>query len=286
MWQHDFIDLGFEYPFLLRGILALSAVHKASSLPSANRRELLQQADAHISRSLSTYRSHLESPSDHVLAIPMFLYSSILLTYNFASGQLEVPDDPIGALHHSFMLLQGIKIVVLPHWEQIKNHPAVAQITEMGSLEVMDALDNLARADNHQEILRLKELTELLLDSSDKEVCTTAIVELHDTWSRFRHIPPDLDEYNLLFLWPARLNTRFLDLFAARNPVACIIMTHFAAMWAQARPIWWVVKWPQWLLAASEQMLSATPDLLKWLAWPRQIIRSHASRATISPVTD
>jgi hypothetical protein len=282
VWQNDFIELGFDYPFLLRGFLALSAVHQASLLPPNERQDLLLQADSHISRALDTYRKNLATPKVE-LAIPMFMLSSVLLTYNFGSAQLERPDDPIGALHHCFMLLQGIKVVVIPHWEQIKDSAVFAHMTDMASPETLAALDTLAKAENPQEILRLKELTELLLSSQDKEACATAIDELHETWLRFRHITPDRDEYSILFLWPARLNSRFFDLLAAHNPVTCIITTHFAALLAQCRPVWWVVKWPQWLLAASEQLLSATPDLLRWLDWPQRIIHTQAWSATATP---
>ena len=212
----------------------------------------------------------------------MFMLSSVLLTYNFGSAQLQRPEDPIGALHHCFMLMQGIKVVVIPHWDQIKNSFVFAHMTDLASPEALEALDTLAKEEKPQEILRLKELTELLLDSHDKEACATAIDELHGTWLRYRHISPERDEYSLLFLWPAQLNNRFLDLLAAHNPVTCIITTHFAAMLAQSRPVWWVVKWPQWLLVASEQLLAATPDLLSWLDWPRQIInpRTWSALAT------
>ncbi|KAK1907739.1 hypothetical protein P3342_006068 [Pyrenophora teres f. teres] len=281
-FQNEFVELGFEYPFLLHGFLALSAIHQASLLPPNDRQHLLLQADSHISRALDTYRKNLENPKIE-LAIPMFMLSSVLLTYNFGSAQLERPEDPIAALHHCFMLLQGIKVVVVPHWDQIKDTPVFAHMTDMVPPEALKAMDTLAKEDNMQEILRLKELTELLLDSQDKEACATAIDELHSTWLRYQHISPERDEYSLLFLWPAQLNSRFLELLAAHNPVTCIITTHFAAMLAQSRPVWWVVKWPQWLLVASEQLLAATPDLLNWLDWPRQIINSRPRSAATTP---
>lgn len=281
-WKKDFVDLGFEFPFLLRGFLALAAVHKASYLQSSERQSLLLQADSHISQALATYRTHLESPNVET-AVPMFVLSSILLTYNFGSAQLERPEDPIGALHHCFMLLQGIRVVVIPNWAYIKDDPAIIHITEMASPTTLAMLDILAKEDKPQEILSLKELTEVLLDSADKEACTAAIDELHENWVRSRHLPRDRDEYSLLFLWPARVNSRFFDLFAAHNPVAVIITTHFAALLAQCRPVWWAVKWPQWLLATSEHMLAATPDLLKWLAWPQQVISAQLS-ASATPI--
>ena len=280
-WQVGFIELGFEHTFLLHGLLALSAVHKASFLQPTERQSLLLQADSHISRALDTYRKHLEAPNVET-ALSMFILSSVLLTYNFGIAQ-EKPEDPIGALHHCFMLLQGIKVVLVPHWDQIKDSAVFAHMTDLASASTLEQLDNLAKDDKSQEILRLKELTELLLDAQDKEACAEAIDELHATWLRFRHLTLDRDEYGLLFLWPARLTSRFFDLLAAHNPVTCIITTHFAAILAHGRPIWWVSKWPVWLLAASEQLLAATPDLLRWLDWPQQIISSRAWSQKATP---
>jgi len=274
--RKKYIELGFEYPWLLHGILALSAVHKASSLLPADRQSLLLQADSHMSQSLATYRINLEL-SDPTIAVPMFILSSILMTYNFGSAQLETPDDPISALHHCFMLLKGIRFVVDPHWEHIKHDPLIMRMTNTAQPETLDALDTLAQDDNSQEILRLRAITDLLLATADKEACLVAIEELHHTCLRLRHSTPDDDEFILLFLWPTCVSPRFFQLFSARNPVACIITTHFAALLAQCRPIWWAVKWPRWLLHAAEEMMAATPDLLEWLAWPQQIIRAQPS---------
>lgn len=260
VWQNEFVEMGFEYPFLLRGFLALSAIHQATLLPFGERQELLLQADSHISRALGTYRKNLDTPNPD-LAVPMFMLSSVLLTYNFGSAQLAQPEDPIVALHHCFGLLQGIKVVVMPHWSRIKNTKAFAYVADMVPLATLKDLDSLAKQDNLEAILRLKELTELLLDSQDKEACAKAIGDLHETGHRFSHLPPDRDEYTLLFFWPAQLNSRFLDLFAAHNPVTCIITTYFVALLAQSRPVWWAANWPQWVLTASEQLLAATPDL-------------------------
>lgn len=281
LWQIDMIELGFEHTFLLHGILALSAVHKASLLPPTARQELLLQADAHISPALDTMRRYLQTP-DEAISIPMFVLSSVFLTYNFGSVQ-EKPDNPIGCIHHCFMLLNGIKVVIGTHWDVIKDDKRMALMLENSSQETLAALDALAKDDQRPEILRLNGLTELVLDSQDKIACVEAINELHYIAVRVPHLGLSRDEYPYLFLWAARLSNRFLELLSAHSPVACIITCHSAALLAQARAVWWVVKWPRWLLGATEQLLVATPDLLDWLDWPRQVINSAPESAGASP---
>jgi hypothetical protein len=281
LWQNPMIELGFEHTFLLHGILALSAVHKASFLLPVDRQALLLQADVHISQALDTMRKHLETPSEEK-AIPMFVLSSVLLTYNFGSVQ-EKPEDPVGSLHHCFMLLNGIKVVIGPHWDMILKSPVLGQMIEMSSPVTLQALDALAKDDKRPEILRLMELTELVLDSQDKAACAEAIDSLHYISVRLPHIASDRDECPFLFLWAARATNRFFDLLASHNPVACIITVHFATLLAQVRPVWWVVKWPRWLLSATEQLLQATPDLLDWLHWPQDVIYSAPWTAAVTP---
>ena len=276
------IELGFEHTILLRGIFAFSAIHKASFLLPAQRQDLLQQADLHISQALEPFRRHIENPNDEE-AVPMFVFSAILLTYNFGSVQ-EKPESPLQSAHHCLMLLNGIRVAIGPNWNRLIDSPALAGMFETSSLDAGKQLDMLSRGDERPEILRLVQLTELMLDAQDKTACTESIKELHTVAIRVRHVPMDQDEYPVLFVWAMVTTKHFFNLLASRNPVACIITTHFFALFAQARPVWWIEKWPGWVLAHTEQLLAATPDLLEWLLWPRNAILSAPSKTTPVPI--
>jgi hypothetical protein len=100
-WQLGHVEVALNHPFLLRGILAVAAVHKVLVDPTADRSCLLAQADVHISKALVTYRNNLQQPRAET-AIPMFLLSAVLVVYNLATAQLETPEDPINAMVSSF----------------------------------------------------------------------------------------------------------------------------------------------------------------------------------------
>lgn len=262
-WGVALVELGFDYPFLLRGFLALSAVHKASFLVQSERPPLLLQADAHISQALEDMRRNLEAPS-YEKSIPMFVLSSILLTYNFGSVQ-EMPEDPVGSLHHCFMLLNGIKLITNPFWDKLQHVPVLLPLVEMSLPDLLGRFTTAAKDDTNPEILKLLDLTHLLLNADEKADCTAAINELHWIAVIMPYVPNEYDSHPLLFLWAARASMRFFDLLAVHNPVACIITVHFAALLAQTRSTWWYVKWPRYLLSATEKLLQSAPDLLKWL---------------------
>ncbi|KAH6629485.1 hypothetical protein C7974DRAFT_434033 [Boeremia exigua] len=284
IWRDECINISFQHPPLLHGYLALSAVHKALTVPGSDRQSLLLQADSHISRGLAIYRQHLEAPAVE-RAVPMFMTSTVLFTYNLGSAQLEKPDDPIDGIHHCFRLLAGIKMVVMPFWFEIKDTSVFAHLVEFAEGDNTDSLDARAKDDSTPEMLALKELTGCLLNAQDRDTCLTETEELHRTSVRLRHLSARSDEYSLILGWAARLQDHFMHLVSAHNPVACIIIAYFAALLAQARPVWWVGNWPQWLLTACEQLLAATPELLKWLEWPRRIMSSQTPSTVSTPVS-
>ncbi|XPS78433.1 hypothetical protein M3J09_010446 [Ascochyta lentis] len=284
VWRDECTEIAFEHPFLLHGYLALSAVHKALTVPGSDRQVLLLQADSHICRGLAIYRKHLEAPIIE-RAIPMFMTSSVLFTYNLGSAQLEKPEDPIDGIHHCFRLLAGIKMVVMPFWLQIKDTSVFSHIVDLAEGDDLESLDARSKDDTTPEILALKELTGCLVNTQDREACSTETDRLQTASVRLRHVSARSDEYSLILGWAAQLQDHFMNLVSAHNPVACIIVVYFAALLAQSRPVWWVGNWPQWLLTASEQLLAATPELLKWLDWPRRIISARTWSIVSTPVS-
>lgn len=284
VWRDECTEIAFQHPFLLHSYLALSAVHKALTVPGSNRQSLLLQADRHISRGLAIYRMHLEVPVVE-RAIPMFLTSTVLFMYNLGSAQLEKPEDPIDGIHHCFRLLAGITVVVMPFWMQIKDTSVFAHVVNLAEGDDQDSLDARGQGDSTPEILALKELVGCLLNAQDREACLVEIDQLHTTSVRLRHVSARSDEYYLILGWAAQVQGRFMSLVSSHNPVACIIIAYFAALLAQARPLWWVGNWPQWLLTACEQLLATTPELVKWLEWPRSIMGTRTRSNISTPVS-
>lgn len=182
-WQIDCVEIAFDFPFLLRGILALAAIHKTACGFQADRQSLLLQADTHISSALETYRMNLEHPAEET-AMAMFLLSMVIVTYNLASAQLEAPEDPIAALHHCFRLVQGVALVIQPHVTQIMNSRMMSRIVEQGPVTMSEG--------KVPEVLRLKKLAETKKTSAH-ETYTLAIDELHIHFLKTRQCPPEND---------------------------------------------------------------------------------------------
>ncbi|KAJ4289045.1 hypothetical protein N0V90_011387 [Kalmusia sp. IMI 367209] len=264
-WQIDCVEIGFDFPFLLRGFLALSAIHKAATDPQAERQTLLLQADSHISSALETYRKNLEQPRDET-AMAMFLLSIVLVTYNLASAQLEAPEDPIGALHHCFRLAQGVSLVIQPHMEQIVNSKMMNAIVEQGP-------ENASEGEVF-EILRLKKLAETK-KTSIGDSYTIAIDDLHAHFLRTRQCPPENDRLAIAFGWSSRLSEQFLHLISTHDPITVLVLAHFAVLLTECRLAWWIAEWPSRIVLAAQKTLMATPELLGYLDWPLEIVKAN-----------
>lgn len=216
LWQKTVVELGFRHPFLLHGILAISAIHLATTTTNNNnnstvRAELVRSSSAHINTALGTFRKLLEDINlsrDNCIAL--FVFSCIVVVYNFAVAQTEAtaPEsdddrhrhgggggggdgdgdghehDPIAALLNSIRLVRGVDSVLKPHW--------VTLITsEVGPVLLNGCRDSVSPSlfgqgeeggEGVREIKRLKEVvlnsTPVLLSQEDDPACIEAIDRL------------------------------------------------------------------------------------------------------------
>ncbi|KAF1968583.1 hypothetical protein BU23DRAFT_592087 [Bimuria novae-zelandiae CBS 107.79] len=267
-WQIDCVEVALDFPFLLRGLLALAAIHKTACDTQADRQSLLLQAENYFSSALETYRKNLEHPRPDT-AMPMFLMSIFIVTYTLASAQLEPPEDPIGTLHHCFRLLQGVEVVIQPHMAQLMNS------TIMGKLVEQDP--GMPLEGEVPQVLRLKKLAETKKTSAH-DFYTRTIDDLHSHFLKTRQCPPENDRLSIAFTWASQLSEDFLHLMAAHDPITALVIAHFAVLLTECHLAWWVAEWPARIVFAAQKLLLATPEILAYLDWPLEVVKSSTQK--------
>ncbi|KAF1993790.1 hypothetical protein P154DRAFT_57256 [Amniculicola lignicola CBS 123094] len=277
LWSIDIVDIGFKHPFLLHGLLATAAIHKTLKDPQANRTSLLVQADTHISAALAVYMQLLQKPTLET-SLPMFLFAALLFTYNVATDQVEEPHQTLDSILHCFRLIQGIKIVITGYWDYLKQLPIV-----IGSVHGLTDLTiiPLPEGGGFKEVTDLKQLASEL-DGPNRDVCMQTIENLHLCFLRTQTLlqngsdDPESNRpkhiHHLFINWAVMLDREFLVLLAAHNPVAIIIVAHYAILVSQARYAWWASGWPERILNTSKLLLDSRPEYRQWLEWPIQQI--------------
>ncbi|KAF2635474.1 hypothetical protein P280DRAFT_411376 [Massarina eburnea CBS 473.64] len=265
-WETRHTEMALDYPFLLRGMLAVAAMHKVIAGPMADRSSLLAQADAHISRALATYRQKLEEPTADT-AVPMFLLSAVLVIYNLAAAQLETTSDSIAAMTHCIGLIHGVVVVARPHWEQVTNSQVFRDL----------AVDKSAPVGSQTvpEVLRLKSLIDVKNLSPEATIYIQVVDDLHLAFQRVRECAPNDDTLSTAFTWTSDLPERFMQLLLAHDPISILILAHFATLIHECWESWWLCQFPQKIVLSAQKLLMTTPELLDYLDWPLQIINDN-----------
>ncbi|KAH6713746.1 hypothetical protein BKA61DRAFT_689000 [Leptodontidium sp. MPI-SDFR-AT-0119] len=138
VWRIEMPLLGIAHPFVLSGLLSLSALHLSSLIPS-RRRELLNFAVSQECAALPSFRAHMANPSPHTIDA-VFTFAGNAIYYAMAS-----PRDMYGAgtgeesqqwqadrcrlpsrndeYAHWFIMMRGLMAFLSKNWAGIVKGP-------------------------------------------------------------------------------------------------------------------------------------------------------------------
>ena len=92
IWSESIVQIGFQHPFLLRGILSISALHLATSTPESNSNFVIQVSNQY-NRALLEFRNVLSNIGEGNW-VAVFAFSCITFIHAFAVAQIQPPMDP------------------------------------------------------------------------------------------------------------------------------------------------------------------------------------------------
>lgn len=269
LWQHHAPGLGFKHDFLLRGILAVSALHQSYLLPH-RKMEFDLKASTHQGLALSNYQEilgHVDQTNCHAL----FLFSCLIILMAFASGTKDQTSDFQTDVIHWFYLLRGANEVLKMHHDLLN------------SSFLKPLLDELHYTENHAayNVPDADRITDLFAICStvgqDREVSQAYTLAIHSLLSTFiqASMLKKRGEGMILasFVWPVNLHPRFLDLLSEKRPEAMIILAHYCVLiyWGELNDTWFMVGWAKYIL---DTIKAAIPE--QWhehLSWPDGIIK-------------
>lgn len=264
VWQSFIVELGFRNHFLLRGIMAVAAIHKAVIYP-AESEDLFTQSSAHMHLALRELRSQLENPDPP--AVPaVFALSGLLVPHSMGVAQVHPPQNPINDLCHWMRLIKGVQAMVEPNRMRIITSEVAVLIQ---NVEAVDS--TLTQTSPAPEIVRLKETIQQRVpaDSPNREVYIHAIDELHLVYLNCLKLyeTGDINSVgNVTLRWVATAHPSILDLIAERDQVALVILAHFAVLFRLQESSWWMKGWGRWTIDAVNALLE--PQFQELTQWP------------------
>lgn len=270
LWQDNVVRIGLQYPFLLRGILAISAAHLAHLYPGTNDKHLLQSS-THINIALREFQSQLVHLGDDPV-LPLFPLACLLVIHNFAAVKLR-ESDYIDAFLSSVQLVKGVGIVLRARWDVFEN----CELSPLIAAGIMQDIDT--------EVLEFVHLREKVCQCMhgapevERAACLTAIHDLQVVYSSIRERKQGKSALAILLNWPLKLPTRFVDMVSERHPVALVILAHLVVVLQPVGHVWWLSAWDAKLL--ENIMAHLDGEYHAWLTWAMSCVRyEHEHDAT------
>ncbi|KAF4308468.1 putative C6 zinc finger domain-containing protein [Botryosphaeria dothidea] len=229
IWQHTAIRIGFQHRFLLRGLLAVSALHLAIT---EDQTWLLASSSVNFNFALTEIRQVMDLGVDDANAPAMFLFSAAVVVHALAVGSVQQAIDPLADMVQCIRTIRGVMSIVQPFY-----HVLIASEVEPLVLNgIRKGFDAPA-----EDILALKELVAEWGGGwapGEDTVYGEAIDHLYAVAREARGCTPGISVLGIVFSWPHLLPEPFLSFLDDRSPIAVIIFLHFTALMDSSADFW------------------------------------------------
>ncbi|KAE8449537.1 hypothetical protein EG329_008146 [Mollisiaceae sp. DMI_Dod_QoI] len=267
LWSTNVPKLGFEYDYVMHGILAFSALHLAH-LCLEKRADYTARARLHHHAGLQKGTPALATFSDEN-ASPIYMFSALTTLYSIAHiGDASILSSEEGVAEWIVLCRQSYGIVRIAE-DVVKNGP-VGQIFKVGArrIELQDQFttDNFPGAQFLQEFSTF--IGETIENVRIKDAYTSAISQLIKSFGVVSVLPPSALESSDVFGWPFRVSDDFLELLQELRQEALVILAFFAVLTRRLDSKWWLQGFGDHLMTMIYRLLDE--DHKSWISWPNK----------------
>lgn len=263
IWQESIPNIALSYPFLMHGLLAISALHLAYLNP-ARRSELVTFASCSEQIALPLFRKMIPKvDQSNVHAI--FAFSGFVVPYIIATsnGECGIPSLD-NATPHWFLAIRGFLSLLSNNLTELARGPFAPVL-------VRTALP-IAYGDNPEDaqLLKLNELLESKDSASKKhetdiKSCREALDELRREWALTCSPCRTLSAQNVVYIWPGAVSQQYLRQLYDRRPEALIVLAHYCVLLKRVDSTWYWKGIGVGLIDAINDGLS--PVWRPWIRW-------------------
>ena len=265
LWQLHAVKLGFKHEFLLRGILAVAAMHLSYLLPD-RKADYELKASAHQSIGLQLFQENLNR-ADEYNCHALFAFSCLIVVMAFATPR---KDDPQREILHWFHLLRGCNSVCQLHWELLRNSFLSPLLDEM-SHTVTKPAHLVPDADRMMDLI-----STCTSPDQSREVSQAYASAIHELLKAFIQgsVLRSRGEGSTLssFVWPINLSPKYLELLEEQKPESLVILAHYCILlnWGDEEEEWFLKGWARYTFDTIKVSLGESWH--ETLAWPEAVI--------------
>jgi hypothetical protein len=273
VWKITVPQLALDYPFLMHGLLAISALHLAYLRPERQHEYAIIAAN-HENIALPFFRTNTSNISERNCSA-VFAFSGLVIIYAMASPQ---PDR--GLLFADSRGTEGV-----PEWLQLLRgtYALLSSVWHLVAAGPMAPLLNRVPARgggfNNPDDAHITTLLPLfslpMCPSSERreeiDVYLAALEGLRESFWIPYSSDKAFDIETAPFLWPVRVPPAFIKLLSQRKPEALILLAHQCVLLTRVGPCWFMDSHVRQLMATIQADLGE--EWRHWIAWPLEQVR-------------
>ncbi|KAH7128407.1 hypothetical protein B0J11DRAFT_270221 [Dendryphion nanum] len=297
-WPSFFPKLVLQNPYVLEGIVSLTALHLSRVLPSAREKKFHSMvAMRRLNTGLAHYRNALCQISNqnaealftfsvaatlNILIIGSMECRSLLSRRNDSDAQLHaITKDLTATIIRILQGIRGVRIILAPSWSSLE-HGILSVLVTRKWWPPAVATDSRAIEEGH----KIQDLEKMWIRPGRGyeyyfDDLAAALAQLRVDFARLSQLTIDIPATDInragyaiidstaVMAWPANLDRKFINLLEERRPEAWLILAHYAILphrVYQVNQVWWLEGLSTNILATASLVLSKRD--LHWLEWP------------------
>ncbi|KAI2469446.1 hypothetical protein F4781DRAFT_394089 [Annulohypoxylon bovei var. microspora] len=278
VWRVTIPEIAYQNPFVMRGILAVAAVHKAYLLPN-RRSSYLDLAAYHQMRGLEAFRAAIHDLSDENWK-PCFCFASIIALLVCSSGmriRSELrSDDSVPDILELFTFVRGIRTVLLPYQTRVLDSTLGPLARGVWIVNPEDpsyrhpSLEHSALPyDIFIAIFQLSEFLDANLVGDKRENYKAAVADFEKVVFLIAHAGTH-PEAGMIILIPYMFPDSIMTDIEAVDPYALVLLSYFSVLSKLMETRFWFLRgWAERLFAVIDSRLVGRPILMDMVKWPR-----------------
>ncbi|PKY04704.1 hypothetical protein P168DRAFT_267315 [Aspergillus campestris IBT 28561] len=242
-WQAVIPQEAIAHPFLTHGLMALSALHVASTGDDHSKEEYITTAQSHYNKAVCGFEKAVKTLNKSTCDA-VFAMCHIDLVYSFALPltMQSSNNNPIDNLCHILTHIQTSSPTITA------TNNSITKDNPLNPLSPRPPSSHDARMPNTSQ-LAITALTRLnnTLSTQDPShpasTYTTTITHLASSLETLLHSSNNEETPLSTMQWTYHVPAAFLALVRSRRPFALVLLAHYAVILHAMRASWWVGEW-------------------------------------------
>ena len=269
LWRVIVPQVAFQHDFLMRGIMAVSALHLGCLRPDRQTywgHVAAKQQDAALSSFRKIMTNMDQSNCDAFLAL-----SSLIVVYGFESPKNS---DSLGMFNYKgqdsdewLPLIRGVNSIIMSVWPWIKNGRLSGllhdHVQEPPRTELPSVLS--------EQLTHLETMCDRASGGPEAVSAYKAALEtLRLSFVRMNNRPAYECEVSIAFLWPVMLPQDYITMLNERRPEALVLLAHYCVILRHLDDYWWMRGWATHIVENIQRELDE--NWLYFIQWPTNVI--------------